>query len=352
MVKATPKTIIGLVVLSLMYIYAFSSYIPDTELYIWTILQTIFIIIRYINAKKLERYLLLKNEEKIVEHTKYFFYSLIYSAGVWNLAFLGIVIYGSYYYELIALAVMMGILTASISSISALYQIFVVYFVLMMTPLGFVMYVMGGHAHNTVLLFIAIFIPTILILARFVNHNIYEFAKVNEQLHEQLLKEKKLSITDPLTGLYNRRYFFDTVEDILKLSYREDKSSSFLMIDVDFFKKINDTYGHQAGDYILVELASLLENMMRKSDVLARVGGEEFGIFLFNTDKEPSKVLAEVIREKVFNKQFLYEGRNIDVSLSIGTVTSTNKKEDLKELYKIADKNLYNAKANGRNCVI
>ena len=170
-----------------------------------------------------------------------------------------------------------------------------------------------------------------------------ELTKSNEEL-------KRLATTDPLTGIPNRRCFFEMAEKYYQNSKRFESALSLLMIDIDKFKHVNDTYGHQSGDAILKTVAELLVLLSRKSDVLARVGGEEFVLLLQNTDCGDAAVLAEKVRKTIDQHVFMHNERIIPITVSIG-VSQLLKSSDIDELYATADKALYMAKKSGRNCV-
>lgn len=352
MVSSTPKTIVGLFLLSGMFLIAYSDFIPYNILLIWVILQAIFIFIRYLNTKNLEKYLALKDEVKVKKHVKILLVSIIYSAFVWNFAFIASIIYSPKDYEFISFAMMMGILTAGVISLSSMYRVFVIYFILMISPLTVTMFYFGGHGHYTILLFVSIYIPTILILAKSVNKSIVDASNVNDLLELKVNELKQLSVTDFLTNLYNRRYFFETAKKIIELSKREEIEVSLLMIDIDYFKKINDTYGHQIGDVVLVEMTKYINSMTRVSDIFARIGGEEFALLLYNTSLENAKEIAQKICKSIDEKIFSHNEIVIDVTVSIGFSTLGEEIGTLEELYKDADSNLYQAKENGRNRVV
>ncbi len=174
----------------------------------------------------------------------------------------------------------------------------------------------------------------------------------NEQL-------KQLSITDELTGSYNRRFFQQHLLREIDIARRHRTTFSILLIDVDNFKVINDTYGHLAGDSILVSLAELIRGSLRKSDVLARIGGEEFALYLPHTSAEAAAAMADRIRELIVHKTFPTQKGIVPVTVSIG-VASTGERvqidEDarayLESMLERADAALYRAKAGGRNQII
>lgn len=352
MVKATPRTIVGLVLLSVMYLVAFLQYIPAYILIIWAFLQALFIYLRYVNSKKLEKYLTLDNEAKVKKHVFIFLLAIIYSTVVWNVAFVLSIIYSPKDYEFIALAMSMGILTAGVVSISSMYRIFVIYFILMMLPLAAIMFYIGEHSHITVLLFLSIYVPTILLLAKTVNRSIIESSNINDLLELKVNELKELSVTDSLTNLYNRRYFFETAKNIIELSKREEIKISLLMIDIDYFKKVNDTYGHQVGDMVLVDLTKEISSMTRASDIFARIGGEEFALLLYNTSIDDARDIAIKICENTEQKQFTYNDTTVDITTSIGVSALGDSIDSLEMLYKEADSKLYEAKASGRNRVV
>jgi diguanylate cyclase (GGDEF)-like protein len=176
------------------------------------------------------------------------------------------------------------------------------------------------------------------------------------ELQKKYDERKKESITDGLTRLFNKRFIEDALLRMLKTSLRDTTPVSVVMVDVDHFKKVNDTYGHQAGDYVLYTVAQILKNESRESDIVGRFGGEEFLVVLGTTDSPGAKVFSERFRLKVQNTKFLFEGKTIPLTISAGTASFTKlwkpglSPERLsKELVNSADTALYYAKANGRN---
>jgi len=173
--------------------------------------------------------------------------------------------------------------------------------------------------------------------------------KVEERTHEL----KQLSITDPITKLYNRRYFTTASNDILSIAKRQKEKLSLIIIDIDKFKNINDTYGHKVGDDVLIEFANILKSTQRKSDITCRFGGEEFVILLPETDIELATEVAQNLRKKTENLSInLDESRSIKftISLGISNVDIENEKNIELALHR-ADNALYEAKNGGRNCV-
>lgn len=156
-----------------------------------------------------------------------------------------------------------------------------------------------------------------------------------------------LSLTDALTGLYNRRHFNAELEREFMRSKRYGGNLCIAIIDIDFFKKINDTYGHLCGDYVLKEVAYLILENFRKTDMVFRYGGEEFVVIMPETSLENSLIPLERLRKTIENNNFIFKGEKIKVTISIGA--ETNHTESTEEFLNNADKALYQAKQNGRN---
>lgn len=166
---------------------------------------------------------------------------------------------------------------------------------------------------------------------------------------------KKLSdaaALDPLTKCYNRRELVAQLERNVSNAVRHQKDLSVFMFDLDHFKKINDTYGHQAGDLVLQKISALVKSNIRTADVLARYGGEEFFAILPETNKQKAMELANRIRENIANRRIkLDNGDEIRVTASFG-VAALEKSSDIDQLIHDADTMMYKAKLNGRNTVM
>lgn len=156
---------------------------------------------------------------------------------------------------------------------------------------------------------------------------------------------------DHLTQLFNRRAFAAIVNPQWQLGVRHQHKFSMILLDIDWFKQINDVYGHAAGDAALKSIAGVIKQKIRKSDVLARWGGEEFIIFLPNTNKSAAMNLANVIRKMVEQTTVLHEGRLLSVTASFGVADYNEQMKSLEDLIKLADVALYKAKNSGRNIV-
>jgi two-component system, cell cycle response regulator len=165
-------------------------------------------------------------------------------------------------------------------------------------------------------------------------------------------KVKRLAITDSLTGIYNHGFLYVSLCKEYTRAERNYLPLSLLMLDIDYFKKINDTYGHRQGDVILYELSQIFKNCIRKYDILGRYGGEEFSIILPETDKKHGIKLAERIRRAVEEYNFGGNNKIIKCTVSIGVSSYPTKEvENVEDLIFKADKALYRAKTEGRNRV-
>lgn len=179
-------------------------------------------------------------------------------------------------------------------------------------------------------------------------------ARVKTHLQTKMLIEnlEYISSHDSMTGLHNRRYFMEFADGIIKHSIRQKQPLSLLMIDIDKFKHINDTHGHNVGDIVIRHISDRLRSSVRESDVVARIGGEEFVILLPNTGEENAVFLAEKIRETVEAHKVELEKETIAATISVGVCElDADLKPGLETLLKDADEALYVAKNSGRNQV-
>ena len=160
---------------------------------------------------------------------------------------------------------------------------------------------------------------------------------------------KENAILDPLTGVYNKRQILNFLEKFLAnfVRYKKDPFS-IMMLDIDYFKKINDTYGHLAGDFVLKEFVKIIKNKIRSSDILGRFGGEEFILILPNTKVSGALKLAMRIKDEVENYVFEYGKEKIKITTSIG-ITSVSLNDSVESLLERVDEALYDAKRKGRN---
>jgi two-component system, cell cycle response regulator len=172
---------------------------------------------------------------------------------------------------------------------------------------------------------------------------------VEAQYHEEIYR---MTIIDGLTQAHVKRYLLEALDKEIIRARRHVRDLSFIMFDIDHFKKINDLHGHLAGDFVLKELARIVQGRIRRDEVFARYGGEEFAIVLPETNLEGAKALADGLREKVESSRFVFQNETIKVTVSIGVSMLGEGDKTSQDLIRDADEKLYEAKRGGRNRVI
>ncbi len=173
--------------------------------------------------------------------------------------------------------------------------------------------------------------------------------EVIKQINFMYTRSKYLSSTDELTGLFNRRSFDSTFEKEFLRAQRYNNNLTLVIFDIDYFKKVNDTYGHQCGDYILKEVSNAALQTFRKTDTVFRIGGEEFAVILTETDINQAKIPLERFRKTVETLDLTYQNQKINVTVSLGACRYYENFTNKNEFMEYADKALYQAKNNGRN---
>ena len=173
-------------------------------------------------------------------------------------------------------------------------------------------------------------------------------ADAEAKYHEEIYR---MTIVDGLTQIHNKRYLYEALEREVIRARRHERDLSLVMFDIDFFKRINDQYGHLAGDYVLRELAKVVQGRIRRDEVFARYGGEEFVIVLPETPLEGATALAENLRARCAENSFVFQGERIPVTISIGCALLDPDDKTATDLIQRADEKLYEAKRGGRNRV-
>ncbi|MFO7659487.1 MAG: GGDEF domain-containing protein [Candidatus Cloacimonadaceae bacterium] len=175
------------------------------------------------------------------------------------------------------------------------------------------------------------------------------YKKINDLYHQV----EELSLRDSLTGLHNRRFLYNNINELLQLAVRQQSPLSMVIIDIDDFKPINDNYGHLAGDKILAEMSTILRNFFRKSDFVIRYGGEEFLIVMFNSDHLQAEQALDKLRIEMMEHTFKYERAEIHLTISIGIASCVFETPysavHLEKLISEADSAMYDSKSRGKN---
>ncbi|MFZ4963630.1 MULTISPECIES: sensor domain-containing diguanylate cyclase [Pseudomonas] len=182
-------------------------------------------------------------------------------------------------------------------------------------------------------------------------YDVTDVATNRHQLQAANAQLQTLSSTDRLTGLYNRGHWEESLKVAHARHQRHGNPTSLVMFDIDHFKRVNDTYGHQAGDKVIEQVAQLVREHVRDSDVAGRYGGEEFGVVLSDTDKAGGRFFAERLRKAVEALEVLHEGQVIRFTISLGVADLSRPSVTHADLIAWADQALYTSKKSGRNCV-
>lgn len=172
---------------------------------------------------------------------------------------------------------------------------------------------------------------------------------VEQLYHEEIYR---MTIIDGLTQIHNKRYFMDFLEREMARSARYGSSLSLAMFDLDHFKKLNDNFGHLAGDHVLRKVAQVINKRVRREELFARYGGEEFALVLPETDLERSRLVGEEVRSLVEKEVFTFDGEEMRATLSLGIAMMQGEMASPLEFIKLADQALYEAKDQGRNRVV
>ena len=171
------------------------------------------------------------------------------------------------------------------------------------------------------------------------------------QLREANAELEHLSRTDRLTQLFNRGYWEEQLDKEFSRFKRTGAVSSLVMFDIDHFKKINDTFGHQAGDEVIREVSRWVRKVARTTDIVGRYGGEEFAVILLNTDAAQARYFSERLRRRIEEGLVHFEKEEIKFTVSLGVAEADSHMENYENWLQLADKALYQSKGNGRNCL-
>lgn len=244
----------------------------------------------------------------------------------------------------IALSILLALLIASVvSRVSSAYTASIICFT------SYFAYLMIAYfAMKYENLWLEVVYPLLFVVFAFTTTYIIKYLVKSRDFEQQY----KLATTDGLTDLYNHRYFQEQIRMQVENSKRYNNNFSLIIIDIDFFKKFNDSFGHQSGDAVLRQVAQTLKKNVRATDIVCRYGGEEMSIILPNTGKDVAVSTAQKICERVAEHKFkLANGKETNVTISLGVSTFPFDGEDASSLIESADKRLYIAKNNGRNQV-
>jgi diguanylate cyclase (GGDEF)-like protein len=275
--------------------------------------------------------------------------TLILSALVWGLGALYLIPKGETAEQVIVLFFLVGMLGGSMVTYSSHRAMTIGAMTSVMLPSTIWLYTQPGH----VALGMAV-ASTVLMAGAFRGTKVLSDAMQSRLLMSYQLQHARdiaenMARIDALTGMFNRRAFVERGEHLIRVCERDASPVSTLLIDVDFFKRINDAHGHGAGDLVLKQIGNLLDSHFRKSDVCGRLGGEEFAVLLPNTDAGAATALADRFRHTVAQSSIPWQTDTLSVTVSIGVASESY---DLESLLHRADMAMYQAKANGRNATV
>ena len=198
-------------------------------------------------------------------------------------------------------------------------------------------FMQAGLVHN-------LGIITFSLLALVISYGV--FIIMNRVINDELAQQVYV---DSLTGIYNRRAISEIIPKELTKADQLSKKNSYVLCDIDFFKKVNDTYGHDAGDFVLKEIAEILNQNTRITDTVSRYGGEEFMIFFPQTGQDEALFICNKLRKLIEAHDFVHNEDVIKITMSFGIFTAEDEKIAWGDCVNLADKALYTAKENGRN---
>jgi diguanylate cyclase (GGDEF)-like protein len=285
-------------------------------------------------------------------NTTIFVATVLLTASVWGGAFgYSIQQEGEFTSRMLMAICMAGLSAGGVVAFIPLRSLSIVFNLLMLVPSMVLLTIKGGDT-GLVIMIISYSIYLILLTLR--GNKEYWYALENEKkLEEKTIELRRLSHTDPLTGLYNRRYFSEIFDFEWKRAIRDKTSLTVVMCDIDHFKRVNDTHGHIAGDEYLIDISRVLRNKFKRdTDIVARYGGEEFVILLSGIDDEDVFRMTESLRKQTMDHKVHFDNAEIRTTVSVGAASCfPDPKGSPEHLIARADRALYRAKENGRNRV-
>ncbi len=254
--------------------------------------------------------------------------------------------------QMVVIVIVAGVSAGGLQTLNANLVASLLFLVGCVAPLDIWLMMQNGNHYNLLSVAMTLYL-IFMIVACYRNNRLFSNSQnlyfENINLLEALRQQ---TIQDPLTGLYNRRYLTEVLPRELKRSFREKTPLCIAILDLDHFKQINDTYGHSAGDVVLKRVSHVLKNAFRESDLVFRLGGEEFLIILINTSLDNAIAKLNKTRDEVKKINILFKGTTLrPISASIGVTSSVDDTKSSLELLRAADQALYAAKNSGRDAV-
>lgn len=305
-------------------------------------------IIRFIHLllfKSLEQY-----SERV--NTAIFFSTVLLTASTWGGSFAYFMNNDKEYTTKLLVAICSaGLASGGVVAFIPERRLSIIFNLLMLVPPGVIMLIKGTDA--SLALMILMYSLYLVLLTLRGNREYWDALENEAKLKEKTVELKRLSHTDSLTGLYNRRYFNEIYDFEWKRASRDRTTLTVIMCDIDYFKKVNDTMGHIAGDEYLVSITRILRNKFKRdTDIVARYGGEEFVILLSGLDDDDAFQMTDALRKQVADHKVAFDGSTITTTTSFGVASCIPVSQGSPDhLIARADRALYRAKEKGRNRV-
>jgi len=343
--KNTRTTLSGNILAGAILLFFLWPILDRNTGFIWYALLVAFNIVRTLFLKLIQKKPL---DDTSLAFRNYFHITAItISASIWALGVFWMFPVDEPIYQILYVALIVGLVSTALNLLSALPYVFPIYLFIIVGALFVKVLFIDSHyvlQLNTVFL--------IYIFYSLMASN--TFRKTQLELIDLRIKLHNHSVQDPLTGIKNRRYFDQIMDIEWKRGVRQANKLAIFLVDIDFFKKINDIHGHPKGDEVIVSVAKVIDdNMRRAGEFVSRIGGEEFAVVIPNGDDQCCLEFSEIIRKKISQLKFEDEsGKDFSITVSIGVASTVPDKDTShSKLFGFADKALYKAKHEGRNCV-
>ncbi len=286
----------------------------------------------------------------ILKWEKPYFASLMLAVAIWSIGIVMIAYRLPFLYQVISFLIMLGMAGAALTVYSAIRYFSSLAVLGVLTPVIILFVYIGNRTSLLIALTGLIFLVSALRATRILSHNLHYSYMLTHALSRAKEEAERLASIDMLTGLNNRRAFTEQANVQVEYCKRYEHPVAALVLDADHFKKINDSRGHAAGDIALQNLARTLQKITRSSDIIGRIGGEEFAVLLSNTEEKEALLVAEKLRKWIADHPVNINDDYFSITVSIGVATDHD--YNLEKLLNRADEAMYQAKQSGRNRVM
>ena len=286
--------------------------------------------------------------EEILSWERPYFITLMLSSSIWGIGGLLIIPPDSQLHLVIIFSFLVAMSGGAIAYYSSYSAMATATISIMLLPIAGYFFIMTEYTFVGIAIATIGFFVSAIRASRFISLTIYKNLIMTRQLEASNVEKQRLAYIDDLTGLNNRRAFYEFGKILTNNCQRSNNEVSMIHMDIDNFKIINDTYGHAAGDTVLKKIGQILSRRLRKSDVFARIGGEEFGMLLSTTSLKQAVSLAEKLRLEIEQCSFMFDHEEHSITASFGVTSGTY---DIDTLVKQSDQFMFLSKQGGRNRV-